>query len=76
MCIRDSTNTALDAPLVIEGNSVNQAVDLLGIAGATFDVGLAAGQTHAAITVDNNAITHSGALGAATACLLYTSRCV
>ena len=63
----DITNTALDAPLVIEGNSVNQAVDLLGIAGATFDVGLAAGQTHAAITVDNNAITHSGALGAATA---------
>ena len=63
----DITNTALDAPLVIESNTVNQAVNLLSAAGATFDIGLAAGQTHAAVTIDDNAISLGGALGAATA---------
>ncbi|MBP8948894.1 MAG: right-handed parallel beta-helix repeat-containing protein, partial [Candidatus Promineofilum sp.] len=63
----DITNTALDAPLTIESNTVNQTVGLLSMAGAAFDVGLAAGQTHATVAIDDNAITLAGTLGAATA---------
>ncbi len=59
----DITNEALGAPLSIEGNTVDQAVDGL-TGGVVFDIGLTGSESHAAVTFDDNAITLSGALGA------------
>ena len=59
----DITNEALGAPLTIEGNTVTQTADLL-TGGVVFDIGLTGAESHADITVDDNAITFSGALGA------------
>ena len=59
----DITNEALGAPLAIEGNAVAQAADVL-TGGVVFDIGLTGAESHAGVTIDDNAITLSGTLGA------------
>lgn len=57
----------LDNPNTISGNTITQDVSLLTATAASIDIRLHATQTHAAVNVTDNAVTLSGALGAATA---------
>lgn len=59
----DIINEALGGPLTIAGNTVTQAADLLA-GGVAIDVGLTGAETHAAVIIDDNAITFGGTLGA------------
>jgi len=59
------SHTALDEPLTVTGNTIAQDVALLTADAATIEIALAAGHAHAAATVADNTITHSGALAAA-----------
>jgi len=56
----DITNTALDGTLVISGNTITQAANLVTASGAAIDVGLAGAPTNAAVTISDNAVTYSG----------------
>jgi len=59
----DITNEALGGPLAITGNTITQAADIL-TGSVAIDVGLTGAETHAAVVIDDNAITFGGTLGA------------